>query len=83
MAESHDTIPQSAVSAIERETFGKIYALLQKGGIFLGNFWVNRKGKKGCFEIRVRCRNKVITFKSERCFPESFGPQQNEPQKTS
>lgn len=75
MAETDNSIPQSLVSTTERETFDKIYALLKQGGIFLGNFWVNQKEKKGCFEIRVKCKDKIITFESERCFPESFGPQ--------
>jgi len=72
-----DDLPQPIITGEEtkkeKEIFQAIYALLAKGGKFLGNFWVNRPGKGGIFEIKVELGGRVFVFESTRCFPEIFG----------
>ena len=68
--ENREPIRRPTVTAEEAETFEKIRAVLNDGGIFLGNFWT----PGGYFEIKVEHDGEVIVFTSPRCFPGSFDP---------
>ena len=65
-------LPPPEITEKEQEVFGTVFALLAKGGRFLGNHWVNYPGKKGIFEIKVELGGRVFVFETTRCFPEIF-----------
>ena len=58
----------------EKIIFESINDLIRKDAVFLGNFWVNHPEKGGYFEIRLKYRNEIIIFVSDRCHPLIFGP---------
>ena len=75
MGSEPNEIPAPVISEKELEIFRNVSALLEKGGKFLGNHWVPKKG--GIFEIKIELDGQIFVLESTRCFPEIFDSQQN------
>ena len=87
MGSEPNEIPAPIISEKEQEIFKTASALLEKGGKFLGNFWVNHPKKRGIFEIKIELEDQVFVLETTRCFPKifSYSPEvkTSEPAKSS